>query len=81
MVAEMKMPGKRMCVSRGQDPIISPYPWIPEKADLMAGQGQNWELIAAASRLGMLRALFSGFIWLSWERETAWDQEGGAGTG
>lgn len=52
------MPAKHMCVSRGQGPVISPYPWIPEKADLMASPGQNWELIAAASRLGLLRALF-----------------------
>lgn len=37
-MAEVKMPAKRMCVSRGQGPVISPYPWITEKADLTAGR-------------------------------------------
>lgn len=71
------MPAKRMCVSRGRGLAISSYPWIPEKAELRAGQGQNWELSPSLQqpqswgRLG----LFSGLVWLFWQGETAWHQD------
>lgn len=30
---------ERMCAYGGQGPAISPYRWIPEKAELRGGQG------------------------------------------
>lgn len=51
LVAEVKMPAKHMCVSRGQGPAISPSPWIPEKAELRAGYGQTGNHLPHCSSL------------------------------
>lgn len=75
------MPAKRMCVARGQGPAISLYPWVPEKAELRAGQGQNWELPPSLQQPQGRGCLgpFSGLAWLSRQGETSWHQETGAG--
>lgn len=74
------MPAKRMCVARGQGPAISSNPWVPEKAELRAGQGRIWDLPPSLQQpqgRGCL-GLFSGLAWPSRQGATSWHQGSGA---
>lgn len=62
LVAQMKMPAKHMCVSRGQGSAISPHPWIPERAELRAGQGQTGNCLPYCSSLEA-RAAQGSLLW------------------